>query len=142
MSLFSLVYVSFASHDLTDDELKDILVVARDTNKPLEITGMLLYRDRFFIQALEGDEAAVRGLYEKIAKDPRHINVLTVYTGPIEARRFPDWTMGFNKIADATVEQLPGFTDFLNRPGDGAFFTENPDRAVMLLELFKNESFY
>ncbi|MBL8132415.1 MAG: BLUF domain-containing protein [Anaerolineae bacterium] len=140
--MFSLVYVSFAAHDLSDEELKDILKVARETNQQLGITGMLLYRDGFFIQVLEGDEDKVKALFARIAADPRHRNVLTVHTGQVESRRFPDWTMGFNKLSDSDLDQLPGFTDFLSRPDDGTLFTQNSDRVLTLLDSFRNRSYY
>ncbi|MCK6579990.1 MAG: BLUF domain-containing protein [Anaerolineae bacterium] len=140
--MFSLVYVSFAAHDLNDEALKDILKVARETNQQMEITGMLLYRDGFFIQVLEGDEDKVKALFARIAADPRHRNVLTVHTGRVESRRFPDWTMGFNKLSDSDLDQIPGFTDFLSRPDDGARFTQNSDRVLALLDSFKNRSYY
>lgn len=140
--MFSLVYVSFAAHDLSDEELKDILKVARDTNQQLGITGMLLYRDGFFIQVLEGEEDKVKALFAKITADPRHRNVLTVHTGQVESRRFPDWTMGFNKLADSDIEQLPGFTDFLSQAEDSAFLQQNTDRVLLLLDSFRNRSYY
>ncbi|NJO83577.1 MAG: BLUF domain-containing protein, partial [Blastochloris sp.] len=47
---------------MTDDQLREILVKARDKNRRLNVTGMLLYRDRFFIQALEGEQEVVEPL--------------------------------------------------------------------------------
>ena len=35
-----------------------------------------MYRDGFFIQALEGEEETVMSLYNKIKTDPRHRSVL------------------------------------------------------------------
>jgi hypothetical protein len=142
MSTISLVYVSFASHDLTDDELRDILRVARTTNQKLDITGMLLYRDGFFIQALEGDKEKVEPLYDKIKNDPRHKNVTLVYSLPIETRSFHNWSMGFNKISHASAANLPGFIDFLDGSRDVSFFADHPSRATLLLQEFKDQIFF
>lgn len=142
MALISLVYVSFATEDMTDEELKDILEVSRENNKSKDITGMLLYRDRFFIQALEGEEEEVMPLYEAIKDDPRHRNVLLVYKNDIKSRTFSSWSMGFNKISDAQVEQMPGFTAFLSDPRDMSYFVEQPSRATTLLESFKNKTYF
>lgn len=142
MTLISLVYVSFASHDLTDNELKDILEVSRMNNAAHSITGMLLYRDGFFIQALEGDDSVVEPLYEKIAADDRHSNVTLVYKEPISERSFNSWSMGFNKMTDEDVQAMPGLTDFLNDPHDVTFFTETPSRAAELLEAFKERTYF
>jgi len=144
MTLYTLVYVSLATHPMTDDELRDLLEISRDNNARLDITGMLLYRDGFFIQALEGQEQAVEDLFTKISKDPRHTNVLVVHRGNIsrEGRTFAEWAMGFNKIKLDEAKQIPGFTDFLQQPGDGRFFSNNPERAQKLLKSFKDRTFF
>lgn len=142
MALVSLVYVSVAAQPMSDDELRDILAVSRENNGKLGITGMLLYRDRFFIQALEGEQAAVDELFDKIAADERHENVLKVYETPIEARSFGEWRMGFNKMDDITDEDLPGFMDFMADLSDLEFFTGTPSRATTLLDAFKHRVYF
>lgn len=142
MGLIALVYVSVASRPLSDDDLKAILATSRENNKMLGITGMLLYRDDFFIQALEGEEDVVVPLYDKIAKDERHTNVLLVYKTNIDGRSFPSWSMGFNKISDAAVSQMSGFNDFLLDKHDMTYFTEQPSRASRLLETFKDRTYF
>jgi lipopolysaccharide biosynthesis regulator YciM len=141
MGLISLVYVSFATQDLTDQELKDILTVARQKNKQLDVTGMLLYRNGFFIQALEGEEAVVKGLYEHIRRDPRHHSITTIVTYPIEERQFADWNMGFNKMTDADIAELDGYIDFLTHP-TGEFFITKPTRAKQLLYAFRGQIYF
>jgi hypothetical protein len=127
---------------MNDDELMAILSVARQTNQELEITGMLLYRDGFFIQALEGEETQVKALYDKIRQDPRHRNVVTVDIHPITERAFVGWHMGFNKITDDAIAGLDdAYTDFLNNP-DTAYFTDKPDRAKILLHSFRNRIYF
>jgi len=116
MSLHCLVYVSLANQEMTDEHLKSMLEKARDNNEKFDITGMLLFRDGFFMQALEGDEVNITVLFDKIAKDARHRDVLLVYKKPIKQRGFERWTMGFNKIDGDTLESLNGFSDFLQRP--------------------------
>lgn len=136
MALVSLVYVSRAAEAFSDEQLRDLLAVARDRNKELNVTGMLLYRDGFFIQALEGEDQQVEALYEKIKQDPRHRSVYRVYKEKIKNRVFPDWSMGFNKVGDEDLKQLDGYTTFLTRP-DPNFFVGNPDRAKVLLTAFR-----
>ncbi len=141
MELVSLVYVSFSHGDMSDDELKHILKVARENNKKLDVTGMLLYRNGFFIQALEGEEAVVNKLYEEIRQDPRHHAVTTIVTYPIEERQFADWSMGFHKMSDADLQQLDGYTDFLTHP-TGEFFLNKPNRAKQLLYAFRGQIYF
>jgi len=142
MSIISLVYVSVESHPMTSEDITDILTTARKFNGSQEITGMLLYRTGYFIQALEGETDRVNALYEKIARDPRHRNVLLIYKHLIEKRVFSEWSMGFKNLADVVdVSKLEGYTDFLEKPitpemiGDGS-------RAKAFLELFKHAENY
>ncbi len=143
MELFSLVYVSFASHLMTDKDLEEILVVARKTNEKLHISGMLLYRNRFFIQAIEGKQNDVMALYEKIRNDPRHNNVITVDTLSITKRAFIGWHMGFNKLSDTAPDGIEddGYTDFLDNPTT-EYFTAQPDRAKILLNSFRDQIYF
>lgn len=141
MSLHSLVYVSIESRPMSPEDIKDILDTARSFNKEQDITGMLLYRGGYFIQALEGEAERVQTLYNNIAKDDRHRNVLMVYNSPIEKRAFGSWSMGFKDLDGMNPDTLEGFTDFLTQPitpemiGDGS-------RAKAFLELFKEEVNY
>jgi len=143
MELFSLVYVSFASHLMTDKDLEEILVVARKTNEKLHISGMLLYRNRFFIQAIEGKQDDVMALYEKILNDPRHNNVIIVDTLSITKRAFIGWHMGFNKLSDTAPDGIEddGYTDFLDNPTT-EYFIAQPDRAKILLNSFRDQIYF
>src|SRR5205085_7022976 len=51
-----------------------------------------------FAQTLEGEEHAVRELYERIAADPRHENVTILETGDVRERVFGRWAMA--KVAE------------------------------------------
>ncbi len=141
MSLYCLVYVSLATQDMSDDQLKAMLKKARDNNEKLSITGMLLYRDGFFMQALEGDEEKIETLFNKIAKDIRHRDVLLVYKKPIKERSFEKWTMGFNKVDSKTLDCLDGFCDFMQRPTP-EFFKHRASEAEALLDEFKHQIFF
>jgi hypothetical protein len=138
MALVSLVYVSFASEKhLSENDLGEILKKARENNQKLEVTGMLLYRNGFFIQALEGEETIVMPLYEKIKQDPRHSNVLQIFKSSIKKRGFEDWSMGFQYIENKDLASLEGFNDFLDKPFTSDFFRNNPNHAQTLLYSFK-----
>lgn len=140
MALISLVYVSYATQEMSGEELKDLLEVCRRNNKPLNVTGMLLYRDGYFIQALEGEEDTVMDLYETIVKDPRHDRVLTVYKGEIVNRAFTDWSMGFRNLEDVDFSEYPEYTDFSQFSPE--YFSNNPSRAKSLLKTFKDQTYY
>ena len=141
MSLHCLVYVSLSNQEMTEKDLKNLLKGARAEMKTLDITGMLLFRDGFFMQALEGEEDRIDALFDRISKDSRHRDVTTVYKKPIKQRAFPDWTMGFSRMDDAVLEKIDGYSDFLQNPTPG-FFKATPSYAQALLENFKADIFF
>jgi hypothetical protein len=142
MALYTLVYVSVATNPMNEEELHSLLEECRTNNEKHNITGMLLYRDGYFIQALEGEEEIVTELYNNIAADPRHERCLTVYRNRITDRAFGEWAMGFNRLDKVDPNALPGFSDFLTQPFDVEFLTQNPSRARILLESFKEQTYF
>ncbi len=111
--MLSLVYVSAAVQPWTTAELTALLEQSRANNAQLGITGMLLYKNHQFMQALEGPPAAVRALEARIARDPRHRDVLTLIETPIRQRAFGEWAMGFHQLDDEPPLMLPGYSNFL-----------------------------
>jgi Sensors of blue-light using FAD len=81
-------------------------------NGKIDVTGMLLYRAGAFLQALEGDERSVRGVFGRIEKDPRHakVTVLRNHNSFGEGRIFGSWSMGFVN-ASSNAHVLKGFLD-------------------------------
>jgi hypothetical protein len=142
MPLIELIYVSIESRLLTDADFKTILQTARTFNSANQITGMLLARDGYFIQALEGEAVVVETLYEKIKQDPRHANVLLISKTTIKERSFKEWSMGFNKIEDADLAALPDFNDFLKGKHEIDYFVNQPSRATRLLERFRDRTYF
>jgi tRNA U34 5-methylaminomethyl-2-thiouridine-forming methyltransferase MnmC len=118
MALIELAYVSIETRPMSPQDLMDILEIARKKNKELDITGMLLYRDGYFIQALEGEEAAVTELYNTIAQDDRHTRVLIIEKASIESRSFGEWSMGFQNLNEMNPSEIEGYTDYLDNPDD------------------------
>ena len=93
--MFFILYVSKASDACTSRDVADILQTSRQNNPGAAITGILVYKNAEFLQYLEGPEAAVQALYDKIARDDRHEAVRIVDRGVTGERVFPDWSMGF-----------------------------------------------
>lgn len=137
MSLIQLVYVSSAVRFMSDEELAELLRVSRENNARLDITGLLLYKDGNFIQALEGPEEAVLQLYDKISRDPRHVGVMTLVKEPVKNRLFPEWSMGFQNVNKMEASELPGFSAFLIESFTPENFRQNPSRVTVLLTTFK-----
>ena len=83
-SLFQLVYTSTVRGSISKTDLIDLLKGSVQRNKRAGITGLLLYKDGSFMQALEGEEATAAALFAKISRDPRHHNVLPLIQEPIK----------------------------------------------------------
>ena len=135
--MFSLVYLSRANQMFSESELLELLRISRENNSRLQVTGLLLYKDGNFIQLLEGEQETVNQLYQKISRDDRHVNVTTLFDGPIETREFPNWSMGFNDLKSATPDQLEGYSDFLEAGSGPNKFAADPSRGLQILLLFK-----
>jgi hypothetical protein len=98
---------------------------------------MLLYKDGNVMQVLEGEEAAVRTMYARISRDPRHRGLLAILQGPVNERQFPDWSMGFKDLRADDVHTTAGYSEFLNTPLTSAEFSADPSRCQKLLTTFK-----
>lgn len=136
MSLIHLVYVSTARAELSQPELRRILAASARNNVPVEVTGMLLYSGGCFMQVLEGEEAAVDGVYGRIAADPRHKDVTVLERAPIEARSFPTWTMGFRQLGTGDAADHPSYAPFFAHGFDPRVLGARPGLALDLLREF------
>ncbi|MEP6948093.1 MAG: BLUF domain-containing protein [Ginsengibacter sp.] len=129
-----LVYVSSACKHFSEEDLKTLLMKSRENNIKLGITGMLLYSENNFIQVIEGELASINGLYSNITNDPRHTGFLTLLRGEIQARNFPDWSMGFKKISENDYSVISGFE---NLDGSSSLAINNL-RERRIMGLLKN----
>lgn len=93
--IFRLVYRSHSRIPAEERPrvLSDIFDVARSRNKKANITGALLITDHYFVQTLEGEETAVRSLFDRISSDERHTDITLVDEGDVEQRTFSRWSM-------------------------------------------------
>lgn len=93
--VFQLIYMSQAVEGVSYKDLHDILETSRSNNLKKGITGLLIYREGFFFQILEGNEENVRNTVSKIRLDDRNesLRILTETTN--DQRLFGDWSMAF-----------------------------------------------
>jgi hypothetical protein len=94
--LFVYTSASLIAPAYLQRELRSIVDTAIRKNRSLSVTGALLFSEEGrFAQALEGTREAIESLMDAIRLDPRHRNIVTLYDGPIAARRFARWDMGW-----------------------------------------------
>jgi hypothetical protein len=130
--LQSLVYMSSATQPFDAAALDEVLAYSRERNTADGLTGMLVHRSGRFMQLLEGPHDAVISTYGRIVADPRHDEVRLLVEESIHTRRFPEWTMAFDR--DEQVEPPEGFNEFLTS-GD---VSADASRARELLRWFRN----
>jgi hypothetical protein len=111
LKMYYIIYSSYTSLGFNDEELRALLVKAREKNKKIGVTGMMLFFDGKFIQLIEGDEKTVKQLYETIFNDPRHDRNIILKQGTTENRFFFEWSMSFKSISPEELIAVDGYQD-------------------------------
>ncbi|MEA1618762.1 BLUF domain-containing protein [Erythrobacter sp. T5W1-R] len=102
--LSQYLYISTAP-TLSRDEVDAILATSARNNPAREITGLLLYNGRNFLQLIEGEEEALVALMLRITEDPRHSGITLLDRRAIEERSCPDWAMKRVLIAESIASR-------------------------------------
>lgn len=97
------LYRSFASTSFRDEDINDIVQVARSRNGQLGLTGHLHHEDGMFFQWLEGEEAALREVIASLSADPRHRDMLTLGRGRLPDRYFSGWNMQLTGVRNRSI---------------------------------------
>ncbi len=111
--LYELLYTSVARREWSFNELIKLIEKSREKNLRLNITGLLVYHNREFMQILEGEKETVLELYDTIANDQRHTAVRIFWEHPISERGFSNWAMGFINTEKLDMSTLTGYSRFL-----------------------------
>jgi hypothetical protein len=101
--LVRLVYVSYANSVMSEQEVGEILEKSKINNSKKNISGVLMYSDRYFFQCLEGERKDVNKTYLRIAADTRHSRCMQVEYSQVDCRLFANWSMeyvAYNGVAD------------------------------------------
>lgn len=135
--LYHIGYASTQTRPMLSDDLVGLLERALERNQELELTGILLHRQDSFFQVLEGEEEVVREMFDTIEADARHERIKVMFEGPLGAREFNDWRMGFLELDGVDVKGVPGFSDFLYNDAEPREFLEELTHAKRLSLLFR-----
>ena len=104
-----LLYRSKATNTLGSLHLFNMLSEARAKNARLGITGHLLYTEEVFVQCIEGPPEVVDSLWRSLQRDQRHHDLELLARGPLDKRRFNDWSMAFSSYPSLNRFNMPGF---------------------------------
>lgn len=97
---------------MTADDLQSIMLTSLIHNSKKHITGILLFDQGTFCQALEGEQRVVHELFKKIKNDPRHTNIITIFDDEIQARDFSSWSMRFINLNQYDRNKIDGYQEF------------------------------
>lgn len=99
--LAQMVYISRASMPMGSQngqigpEISKILRKSRINNRAKNIVGALYFGNGYFFQCLEGEEGALKELYETLKQDPRHTDLKIISLKPITQCSFGEWEMKY-----------------------------------------------
>ncbi len=83
-----------------------ILGVSRRNNARVNVTGLLFFDGKRFLQVLEGHEDVVDETFRRIQQDPRHRALVVLSRRAIEEREFGQWAMAYRVAGDAGAGDL------------------------------------
>ncbi len=109
--LVRLLYASRTKSKPTPKMIESILESSRKHNPESGITGILCHGGDVFLQVLEGGRDAVNALYNQIARDPRHQDVVILHYEEVTERRFAGWTMGQVNLAKVNASLLLKYSE-------------------------------
>src|SRR5512137_1481675 len=109
--LVRLLYASRAVDHVSREELLKILSQSKANNPESGITGVLCSSGPIFLQCLEGGRMQVNALYNQIAADPRHGNVVILSYEEISERNFANWSMGLVNLDRVNASLLLKYSE-------------------------------
>ncbi len=133
-----LVYVSECTRALTPGEIKELLKESREGNLQHQITGVLFLVYNKFLQCLEGEPEAVDQLIENIGADERNKNLVVLSSETIEARQFPEWSMGFRVFSIEEFSHEEGFFDLDDEEKLGQIAERSADVIKLMRAIYQS----
>jgi len=106
MYLVRMVYVSTIVDRLDSGALPRILEVAKENNEKHDLTGLLVFSSKHYLQVIEGGRKSVNQLLNNLYHDERHSHLLVLGMEEISQRIFSQWSMQFVPAIDATRQIL------------------------------------
>ena len=125
-----LVYLSSAQGPVGAADIEKILEVSRRNNARADVTGLLLFHDGCFFQALEGPADAVDRAFAAIERDGRHGGVIVLERSVAKERAFASWSMGFVGASKLSAGQRGALVDLTSLVGGETPASFSPSPSV------------
>jgi hypothetical protein len=94
--MLQLTYITLSTD--AEIDIDAVLKVSRLNNARDGMSGLLIFDGVRFLQALEGEGAAVTRTFERIRADPRHRALVTLARREVDAPQFGDWSMAWTRV--------------------------------------------
>lgn len=134
--MYHVMYVSTAAVPVSEAELKEMVSHFRRNNERDGITGLLLYSGDNYIQEIEGEEEAIKVLYDKIRNDFRHKNIITLADGEMHERLFSEWHMGFKVISKNELSHFKGYVNPMSNRFLDVLPNKEEESVITILKQF------
>ncbi|UVO52067.1 BLUF domain-containing protein [Sphingomonas sp. SUN019] len=119
-----LLYISSSATRGQPIDVAPIMAQSVRNNRRDRVTGLLYTDGVRFLQVLEGEDADVQRVFDRIRADPRHVAIVVLHNRAVEARQFGDWAMakrGANDSADAFDARMATMLDGASDAVRGTF---------------------
>jgi hypothetical protein len=108
MEMHYLLYASRLVSPLTHDDLVSLLEVSQRNNGKNGLSGFLHIEDNIVLQYLEGPPEPLLRTVQRIRKDPRHNQFVTLAEDVIRQRFFDGWQMALVESTTLSLFDLLG----------------------------------
>ncbi|WP_374296820.1 BLUF domain-containing protein [Sphingomonas sp.] len=100
-----LVYISTVRTGVSVDAAA-ILAASRRNNARANVTGLLFFDGKRFLQALEGEDAVVDATFTRIRGDARHHALVVLSDRDVATRGFGEWAMAYRAPGENDADGL------------------------------------
>lgn len=101
-----IVYTSYAVHSFGREEISRLRAFSASVNRFNDITGLLVFDGKRFIQAIEGEPDTVIATMNRIYNDRRHTKIVMMEDRPTAFRQFGSWSTEYREISKDYDETL------------------------------------
>lgn len=141
--LTTIIYRSHISDDFPIRTLPAMVDNASKINAAHDVTGILLFNGTHFFQLLEGPEAGIQAVYQRICADRRHHNVVELMRDYAPYRRFGNAGMA---LFDLREHDRSSLLQAVLDKGTSKYRLTYDDRALQFLRTFvesrEKENYY
>jgi len=139
----TIIYRSHISDDFPIRTLPAMVDNASKINAAHDVTGILLFNGTHFFQLLEGPEAGIQAVYQRICADRRHHNVVELMRDYAPYRRFGNAGMA---LFDLREHDRSSLLQAVLDKGTSKYRLTYDDRALQFLRTFvesrEKENYY